>query len=771
MDATRFLRLHWNTIRQNPLQVYHIFAISPLSSIFQRLYAKSTSFPHPIVTMGVEQDWPSTMIVQTYDIQTSILLPPDDAFCTGGQREGRPVFSTWDVKTVDGVTSIHPCGTQHCAVSHLSFTQSSDGLVLRTGCNCGKLCKWKVMAYSHSLLGQTTIESDGICVVWADDATKAITFSMDKHIANEGKKRPKYYCNTIVDGSSPIRHQIFENQKEDEGEDERTDRNTRIQFSPGQGERFFRWISSFSEDKISVFESSSGILAIQKSYPQGLKEVQFSPDGKNILLWFGLSQCIKYISSENGIDLWDWSLENGFIKNIQFFPSSAQILLLSTSATYVIDSLNGSTLYKRDTSDLVFPCCSFLSPDGDRIAIHSSGTIKILDYTLDRYISNHFVEEKDHILHFSWRHSALISMQDHYDGRASVSFQQLSSNSITVNSTRDPNLYVSKAFLSPDGYHLVTMHEDGSFCLWDTASGNKMPIIDNEGDEPFRNYQLQYTQDSSAALIWCPERLLLLGTKTGDIRTMPLPATNTQTRSSSSPALPLLACSFFPTSRNILTIHSDGCSTKLSLDDSTPLVLCRLPSPPGPIHQLLISPKEQCAVLICERNLMILSFADGVRLNPLGPSKYSGAGFSPDGSSLCVLESSVYLNTVFVIWCVNVSNWVIRKCHIQIQPAWYWPKLRSVSNSMCGGRSLLNTLTSQSSPKGLTSCSFDCSNGKQIIPPSICRDDERLRYGTHSLMKPHFSNDSISCITENHVAYIENGRVVVVDYSLLISKM
>ncbi|PVG01762.1 hypothetical protein CPB86DRAFT_57754 [Serendipita vermifera] len=768
MDTTRFLKLHWNTIRQNPYQVYRIFALCPLSSIFQQVYAKSTSFPHPTVTIGVELDWPSTMTIQTYDIQVSILLLPDDLLATGGQREAMPVFSVWDMKTTDGITSTHPCGTRHCTVTHLSFTNSGDSSLLHTGCNCGKLCKWKVSPYSCSVLSQVSLERNGICIAWADDGTKAITFSITEQIGCKKQGR-KYYCNTYTDAGPSTRHEILEDQNRGDEKDDVTDRKTWIRFTPCSGDRFVHWIPGVSKDKLAIFDSSSGRLISRKSYPHALKEIHFSPDGRNILLWLGLPGQLELMSSKDGSDSWKWTLEDGFIKSVRFFPNTTRILLLSTSATYIIDSFDGSTLYKRDAGEAVFPCCSIISPNGERIASHSRGKIQIMDHALGEYTTEYLAEEMGHILHFSWAHKTLIFMEDHYDGRSSLSFQRLSSNIPTIEPVRNANSYISSSFLSPNGHFLLTVHHDDSLGLWNTTSGIKLPITGNDGKGVFRNHRIQWAQDSSTALIWSPNHLTSLRTDSGQMQIIPLPVTIALVPP--SPASPLLACSFFSTSNQILSIQSDGYTTKLLLDKSISLSICRLLSPPESIYELLVSPNGQSAALICERELLVLNLSDGSCQHPLGQGKFSGAGFSPDGTHLCVVESLAYLNTVFIIWHIEMSSLSIRKCHVQLQPTWHSPKLRSVSSLTSGNRSILSTLTSRSLSKGVTSCFFDCADGKQIIPSFVCYEDGHLRYGTHSLMEPYFPDDAVSCISENGIAYIEKGRMVVVDYSLLISQM
>ncbi|CAG8661825.1 13222_t:CDS:2, partial [Acaulospora colombiana] len=125
-DSWRFLKFYWLQLRKYPSNVYTFFAYTPQSSIFQEVYAKSKSFPHPVVSIGIEQDWPSEVIVKAHKIKVFQLSSSSDAIAVGGSRDHLAVISLWDIQTADGVTATHPCGTKFCEVGYLGW--SSPGL-------------------------------------------------------------------------------------------------------------------------------------------------------------------------------------------------------------------------------------------------------------------------------------------------------------------------------------------------------------------------------------------------------------------------------------------------------------------------------------------------------------------------------------------------------------------------------------------------------------------------------------------------------------------
>jgi hypothetical protein len=109
-DLERFLKKHWNGLRENPLAVYHLFAFAPKSTVFQEFYSKLRSFPHPVVTMGLEDDWPALITIEPHAINTSCLSKCGSWLATGGKEANRAIYGIWNVESIDGETYLHPCG-------------------------------------------------------------------------------------------------------------------------------------------------------------------------------------------------------------------------------------------------------------------------------------------------------------------------------------------------------------------------------------------------------------------------------------------------------------------------------------------------------------------------------------------------------------------------------------------------------------------------------------------------------------------------------------
>ncbi|CAG8784792.1 10040_t:CDS:2, partial [Acaulospora colombiana] len=105
--------------------------------------------------MGLNVDWPSAVTVQTYDTSAHSLSPSENTSVTGGQREGLPAYSIWDVRTGDGETFVHPW------------------------CNCGKLCQWDISSSPHSLLDERRLGPEGKYWWWSDYGNKVIFEKLD----------------------------------------------------------------------------------------------------------------------------------------------------------------------------------------------------------------------------------------------------------------------------------------------------------------------------------------------------------------------------------------------------------------------------------------------------------------------------------------------------------------------------------------------------------------------------------------------------------------
>jgi WD40 repeat protein len=322
------------------------------------------SFPHPVVTIGLDEDWPSSIISQTYFATTSCISPSEDILVTGGGREGLAVYSVWDMKTTDGKTFIHPCKTRYCVVCHVSFHHSRGHVELRTGCVCGRLCRWDISSDSHSLLEQILLGSKGSYWWWAHDGSKVVRrIEVDEPLEMDGDKpvmsKGGALYHLSISGTPPICHSLLKGTLD-----------TKWWFSPGHGDK----VVGADREKLTLWTCSSGLQIFQKSHAFGdFPHHCFSPDGTMIVC--SGSGGAKLISAEDGTVLRSWN-GSGEVYGIQFFPKGDRFIATGFAGICLFD---GDVLHEKKIE-----CGSvFISPDGQRVATISYDGADIFNHNLD----------------------------------------------------------------------------------------------------------------------------------------------------------------------------------------------------------------------------------------------------------------------------------------------------------------------------------------------------------------------------------------------------
>ncbi|PVG00371.1 hypothetical protein CPB86DRAFT_729488, partial [Serendipita vermifera] len=365
-DTMRFLKLHPNTFQDNPLKVYHQFAFAPKSSIFHQIYSTSQPFPHPTVTIGLEEDWPPEVTIHSYPIMVELLSPSQDILVTGGSREGLPVYTIWKLKTTDSMTSIHPCDTDSCSVYHISLIEKGENLQLRTGCQCGTLCIWDLSSSPHSILNKTKPEVGGTFLWWADDGSKAISDPW----YHRGERQDRSPQLLIIGGlSQPTCYNLT-----------KLEPTPNWIFSPVSGERLLQEGSGIVE----ILECSSRSLLLRRHFEEGLISCPcFSPDASFIVCHL-LGHSITAISVEDGTEMWTWRADPSFgvLSDPLILLDRSEIIFTADSSVYVINSLDGSARQERKER---YSSIS-LSPDFGRIALISNNSVDIFDHTLQNQL-------------------------------------------------------------------------------------------------------------------------------------------------------------------------------------------------------------------------------------------------------------------------------------------------------------------------------------------------------------------------------------------------
>jgi WD40 repeat protein len=700
------------------------------------------SFPHPVVTIGLDEDWPSSITAQTYEIYTHCLSPLEDILVTGGKREGLAVYSAWDIKTADGKSFVHPCKTHDCRVFHVSFDQSRGNVELRTGCECGTFCRWDISSDSHPLLEQIRLGSTGSYWWWADDGSKVVCRIESEKLEMDGDDEPvinkggSLYRLSIT-GTPPVYHNLF---KAGSGMD--------WWFSPGHGDK----VVGTDHEGFTVWECSSGRQLFQKSnIIQEFPRVCFSPDGTMIACVCG--GVAELISAEDGTVLRSWEGPR-YLNSIQFFPTGDRFIG-GGNAVYLFD---GDALHRKEIR------CNaiFVSPDGQRVAIISRNGVDIFNHALNEKLEHYeFNVSQSRGCRFSWIHSILISVND-----ATISFHHFSQNIQLSLSTHNLSP-VDNLLLSPDNRHLLTLHEDYSIHVWDVKSDQRLHSPDDRIHKFSSSVRMEFAPDSSCALVCDQNQLMVLQYSTGRIKWIPVVP-----HSSSR----LLAATFFQDSIRILIIEADGGATTVSLRDMSLYPMPRLRSRLNEIRQLVISPTEELLAICSDSGLIIHGTCQDIDRAPLLSRTVQSAVFSPEGTWLYTVESTYHLlRSNFMVSRVDIQNWTVQRIFpiynstSRITLSIYNRGSIELETMRVNGLSALRV--SYKGFQGHRDIFFSFSTGRQIIPPSSWLSGHQIRYRDRWLMTlpPGYLSDMV--MNRDYIAYINQGKAFVLDHSSLINQM
>jgi WD40 repeat protein len=723
-DASRFLKLHWNILRRNPLRVYHEFVLAPKSSIFYQIYSKMESFPHPTVLLGLESDWPSRVKIQTYHVQTHQLTPSGDLFITGGEREDLAVYSVWNISAGEGETFVHPCRSSWCSVTHIAFHQYGPNLELQTGCMCGKLCRWNLLHGIPSLLEEKQLAIEKGYRQWASDGSKALS---QVFIKNGTRTTRLSVFSTPSTHFDLCEGTIFE----------------KWEFSPGHGDKVLRHCAGM----LKVWECSTGHQLFQKECSMR-PPAHFSPDG-TLIVYSDLG-VLELISSEDGTVRRRWN-EVGLVSSTQFFPEGEKIIAIGPRFIHL---LNGDTRHKREVD-----CTAIsISPNGQNLALIGSKAIRIFNDTLEEELEYH-----EHQTDFradcriSWTHSIRIALKDD-----TISFEKLSANPRLTFSNHNLSV-VEKLLLSPDNDHLLTIHKDQSVHLWDLRSGHEVQV----GNIVFRSFphmvSMEYALDSSWVILWNHIQLLALRIS-ASIPTSII----SHTYSPPAPSFPsltshILIATFLYDPKRILIIHSDGKLVILSLQDMSQSLMPPLRSSVKEIRHLAISPTQDSVAICSNLGLILKKIHEDTHQVLLLSSTLYSAGFSADESYLYILEAK---RDKFMISRVNATGSIFQRLLTGNTAPYFAHMPRSVKVVTQGEWSGLKFSSS-----GSDDILIDLSSDKPVAPPSCYMSEDSLKYMDYWILTlPRVGMQEFS-LTQDRLAFIDQKRAVVLDYSCLVTEM
>jgi WD40 repeat protein len=752
----RFLRAHWTILQNDPFGVYHYIAFAPLSSIFQQIYASSALFPHTVTSIGVQPDWTSESVVQAHVIKIQALSACGTWFATGGSSNDRAIFAIWDMKTGDGSTTVHPCGSPSCSLYYISFDQQKDLLGIRTRCRCEKLCIWDIASEPIGLLREVQLKHNESLKWWADDYSKAISEENDAL----GRKS---FLATFICGKETNRFDL-----ETAAEDECT-----WIFSAGAGEK----VARCSELMLEVFECSSGRQCFKTSLIPSIFGVQnyiwFSPDAEFIFynrLGHRYTSRLGYtsgiLSSKDGFQFWCQSTDR--VSQVEFFLDLDRVMVIMEDSICFYDLLDGRLIIgspHRPSLNLS------VSPGKDQIAIMTQEGVEILDFvTLNPIRRYPWTESNDiEFANISWKYLTVVKITNRGYVDQSIIFSDLLSYSLQMDASIDTQPPVSRLFFSPDGAHLLTRHEDDSIQLWCASSGAKVHLTGDYDGRLDSNSRIEYKADSSAILIWGKgrNRLVIVDITTGRANVIPLLSSQ------------IIAATLCPSSKHIFIIDQDGSAILISFDGEVLHSLGKILTTFTIVKSLVISPTERSIVVIGEGSISVIDYKSDLvphRFDCLARLIQALAKFSPNGSHLLIAECN-FRGLRFSL--IGMSNCPLQRLIIAEPYTCHTALLKSLNTVILSRRQFFRITLKRCFDASVEDFFFDCSDGRMVACPTLRKERNGIYYGIYRLPITQLQAKRLYEVSEDNweapecsLAHVnDHGQVVVVNYSKYIDEM
>ncbi|PVF92192.1 hypothetical protein CPB86DRAFT_830154 [Serendipita vermifera] len=477
-DTARFLKTHWNELRKNPLSVYHIFAFAPKSTIFQTVYARSQSFPHPVVTMGLEESWSADMSISTHRISTACLSNCGNWLATGGEEDSRPVYGLWNISSADGETHIHPCNTLNCYVKHVSFFEHSLSLRLQTFCECKLLCLWDPFVQPGILLDEVKMDYNRVDVLWSEDGSRLVVKEGDVLKYLWKRDEPLGYHILYRDG------------------------HWHWSFSPNQGQL----LAADNDYLLEVWDCTTLQRTFSKRFGERVLQAVLPTNLECILVH--TDQSIEYVSLEGGTTIWSIP---GFGHSFYFFSNGSKIAINTFSEVTIVSTIDGSILVDSQTfsaEELLF------HPEDEKLAIGLNGGGMVVWNPLYKDVVRPLrTSSSASPSYFSWCHQILVQTMD----------SMMTFYPFNLTGPGEKSLDTIQYFdFSPSGEYLVTITSAGGIQAWHSKSGSKI-MTHNDSCLADNIVTLEFSTDSSSLLIHFQETLLLINIELLTIRYFDIP--------------------------------------------------------------------------------------------------------------------------------------------------------------------------------------------------------------------------------------------------------
>jgi hypothetical protein len=605
-DVEIFLMNHWNEMRSNPLAIYHLFALAPRLTVFQEFYAKLESFPHPVVTMGLKDDWPSRTTINPHTIDSWCLSACGSWFVTGGKDDNVPVYGVWNVELEDGKTYTHPCHKFTCFVHHVSFHQQESTLRLQTVCNCGLLCIWSPFSTPPTLIEGIRLESDRRHWIWSEDGSKSVT---------QGKSRTSEFL--------LWRRNIPQQSVWLCGGDQRSGQWT---FSPGAGNK----LACYQWELLDVWDGITVEHLFRKRISGFVGHVKFAPDATTILFMGYDPKSIHCLSAEDGSTIWQRDMPIKQVCRLNFFSHGQKIAIQNDDGVNVVSALDGITLVDQcklsgiDIFELTSHFDSlFINPEDEQNAIlfHGGAIWKwnpLENKTLWKLSEKARFDSSRGEFHVSWRHNVLIQC-----GNDMVSFSLVPSNPDQI---QESHHVVSSLLLSPDRKYIALLSEKGNVQICDIDSGTELLSNALPKVAGINTFEINMAFDLPSLFIWSRGFLYIVDIKRCLVKDFDVENLAGAALFNSSP------------SPSILMVNMNGEVHLCSNDGSTRDVICHISANSLDYQKPVVSPDETM-LAIRQGHILIIKQISGDGREIHWPSECIDVVFTPDSNFIIALES------------------------------------------------------------------------------------------------------------------------------------
>jgi WD40 repeat protein len=720
--------------------VYGMSAFAPKSTLFQAIYAKSTSFPHATVSAGLKDDWPSQVTINAHYIRSQSLSICGNSLVTGGNSGSHPVFGVWDIQQADGKIYTHPCGTLKCSVSDVFFYEDEEIPRLMTWCRCGVFCIWDPSMPLEFLQG-ARYSSNVIFRKWSESCNRTIT------ILNEGHRIQA----DLWDKDSQSLRILWTGDVWD---------ITNWIFSPRYGTK----LAKFNDASLVVWNCVELQELFKKQWDTKIGGVEFVPNSETILVSVIDSYTemivINCLSTQDGTPLWGIEQaanirlfdSSGFsvTTNFHFFPDGKKFVLVGEALLLyakVINAVDGSILAELPASHYSRFSNIFIHPDGDRMFVVDSSGTQTTYFSPNLEVQQHgFKEPSKALRSLSWKHHILTECSTDR-----ITFLSIDQTFPTI--SRPPDHYIRELLFSPNGAYLAISSGSGTE-IWECSTGTSL-------FSGIQGAQMEFDSDSSILLAWtaAQEPVQIIDIEKVSMTLLRIPD--------------LAMAAHFPSSNQLLTISQGGRIRLHSLDGLSNKQIGQLSfNLNRDLSCSLITAIDGTRIAMIHNGSLIVKELLGDNEEKVDPGAYRCVSFGSDPSYALAIEChTCSRDPNYIVSFLRLSDMVVINQYIHDMGRHYWLEIYP--------RSFFDVYSTYSTGRsnGISLSSFDNCNGKRILPASLLYvDDSLIRYGQYFLLDlgrdiDRFNFNTLGACSGVYVAWSNKGQVSIIDMSLMIDYM